>query len=307
MLSVPAKARHQHQQRRRGRWKLVSRRSTTRNCEARRDEQIGLAVAGSSSPCAPPLSSARSEVVPTARTRPPAQRGIASTRRRRNRVALAVHAVLVDVVDAHRLERAGADVQRDVARSSRRVALKRVEHRLVEVQARGRRGDRARRCGVDGLVALGVARHPARARCRAAAARAPWRSSTCVERLGRSARGRARLRALDHLDRTPSPTNSSAPGARRVARADQRQRLVRAERRARRTARLAAASLAPGRRALITRVSFRTTTSRAPTRPRQVGEVQVRDARRSPRPGAAGGSRCARGAGCCAISSAGSS
>jgi hypothetical protein len=89
-----------------------------------------------------------------------ARRARAHDRRRRRRahlVALAVHDVLGDALGAHRLERAGADVQRhrgalDAARGERGEQLG------VEVQRRSRRRDRARPLGEDGLVARAVAR-----------------------------------------------------------------------------------------------------------------------------------------------------
>src|SRR3546814_15431348 len=67
-----------------------------------------------------------------------------------------------DVVHAHGLERAGAHVQRDVAELQATLA-QRLQQRVVEVQARGRRGHRTDLAREHGLVALFVvgARLPA--------------------------------------------------------------------------------------------------------------------------------------------------
>ncbi len=76
-------------------------------------------------------------------------------RRLRYRVALAVHAVLRQVLGRDRLERPGADVQCHVC-AGHAPRGERGERRLVEVQAGGGRGHRAGRARVDGLVARGV-------------------------------------------------------------------------------------------------------------------------------------------------------
>jgi hypothetical protein len=88
-------------------------------------------------------SSARIDVVPTAITRRRARgRGDLVDQRLRQVVPLAVHPVLGEVLDAHRLERAGAHVQRQRrALDAHRVELR--QQRLVEMQAGRRRGDRA--------------------------------------------------------------------------------------------------------------------------------------------------------------------
>jgi hypothetical protein len=64
-----------------------------------------------------------------------------------------VHVVLGQVLDAHRLEGAGAHVQGDVG-DVHALRGQFVEQRLVEVQAGGRRGDGARLLRIDGLVTL---------------------------------------------------------------------------------------------------------------------------------------------------------
>ncbi len=65
--------------------------------------------------------------------------------------------MVVEILVAHRLKGAGADVQRDV-REAHAARIERGQHRVVEVQAGGRRGDRAGLARVDRLVALAVAR-----------------------------------------------------------------------------------------------------------------------------------------------------
>src|SRR3546814_5456846 len=67
----------------------------------------------------------------------------------------AVHAMPRDVVYAHGLERAGAHVQRGVAELHATLA-QRLQQRVVEVQARGRRGHRTDLAREHGLVALVV-------------------------------------------------------------------------------------------------------------------------------------------------------
>src|SRR3546814_8407051 len=67
----------------------------------------------------------------------------------------AVHAVPCDVVHAHGLERAGAHVKRDVAELQATLA-QRLQQRVVELQARGRRGHRTDLARETGLVALAL-------------------------------------------------------------------------------------------------------------------------------------------------------
>ena len=66
-----------------------------------------------------------------------------------------MHAVLLDVVDAHGLKRARADVQRDVSELDARLAAG-LQDRRVEMQAGGRRGNRAGLAREHGLVALAI-------------------------------------------------------------------------------------------------------------------------------------------------------
>ena len=92
-------------------------------------------------------------------TRPPRARvaATAATVARGHLHDFRMHAMFGDVVDAHGLERARADVQRDVREFGACVATG-LEHRCVEMQAGRRRRHRAGLAGIDGLVALAVGR-----------------------------------------------------------------------------------------------------------------------------------------------------
>ena len=67
-----------------------------------------------------------------------------------------MHDVFGNVVDFHRLERADTDMQRD-AHDLDSSGRDRSENLPREVQSRGRRGDRARFVGVDGLIRFAIA------------------------------------------------------------------------------------------------------------------------------------------------------
>jgi hypothetical protein len=111
-------------------------------------------VIGCSVPPRAADSSARSAVVPTATMRPPAAR-VASDGGHgpgADLEPLAVHAVLGDALHAHRLEGAGADMQRH-ARLLHAALLQRLQQRLVEVQRRRGRRHGSGTVGEDGLVA----------------------------------------------------------------------------------------------------------------------------------------------------------
>ena len=130
----------------RGRWKLVSSASTTRNSMPGWMNSVGRAGAGTTRPSvrARRVSSARVVVVPTATTRRPLARARADRvgGRLGDHVALGIHAC-PRPVDAHRLERAVADVQRDRdALDAARARARRAARR--EMQAGGRRRDRSR-------------------------------------------------------------------------------------------------------------------------------------------------------------------
>ena len=68
---------------------------------------------------------------------------------------LAVHVMFANVVDAHRLKGAGADMKRDEGRLDT-FGAQGFHHRLVEVQPGGGGGHGAFAAGIDGLVALAV-------------------------------------------------------------------------------------------------------------------------------------------------------
>ena len=91
--------------------------------------------------------------MPTATTRPPAARAalIAAAACGGDLAAFGMHAVLRDVVGAHRQEGAGADMQRD-GDALDAALLQRLEQRRREMQPGGRRRDRAVVGGEDGLV-----------------------------------------------------------------------------------------------------------------------------------------------------------
>ena len=95
----------------RGRWKFVTRASTTRNAVARRDEQPGAALARRERrPPRRPIRACGRRVVPTATTRrrARARAAIALDGARRQHVALRRHAIAVEVVVPDRQERARA-------------------------------------------------------------------------------------------------------------------------------------------------------------------------------------------------------
>ncbi len=98
-------------------------------------------------------SSARTVVVPMATTRPPLRlccvHGVDG--RLRDFEPLLMHAVIGDAFDAHRLEGAGADVQRDAgALHTACVDLR--QQRFVQMQRRGRCRHGAGLGGEDGLI-----------------------------------------------------------------------------------------------------------------------------------------------------------
>ena len=145
------------------------------------------------------------------RSRPPA-RARARDRRPPSSAPTSYHSlcmrVLGEVLAAHRLEGAGADVQRergalDAAR------LERVEQRVVEMQRRRRRGDRAGPRREHRLVAPLVVGRRRRARCRAAAARG---RGARAARTGRreSAAGTARRRGPPRPSTSASKRSPSA-------------------------------------------------------------------------------------------------
>ena len=71
--------------------------------------------------------------------------------------AFGMHAMLGEIVDAHRLKSPGSDVQRHERRAHSHFAATR-EHRFVEVQTGRRRGDRAGLARIDRLIARRIVR-----------------------------------------------------------------------------------------------------------------------------------------------------
>ncbi len=141
----------------RGRWKLVTSASTMRKRNPGVMKRSVSPAPARSAPVPSADSSARRLVVPTATTRRRCgARGVHGGRGRRADVEpLAVHPVFGQVAGAHRLERAGADVQRD-RRQFDAAGAQAVEQLAREVQAGGRRRDGAAARRVHGLVALRV-------------------------------------------------------------------------------------------------------------------------------------------------------
>ena len=146
----------------------------------------------------------------------------------RDPVPLAVHPVRGQIVALHRRKRAGAHVQRHPGDGDTRRPQRR-EHRLVEMQSGGRRGDGAGMAGIDGLVARlvrGVGSAPDVRRQRDLA--------VAIEILGerlRSVDGEPEeaVVARDHGRRHAARQVDRAAGARRMARAELEHALVRAE------------------------------------------------------------------------------
>ena len=170
--------------------------------------------------------------------------------RRRDLEPLLVQPCAARVLDAHRLERAGPDVQQRRARVATPRAASGGQQLGREVQPRRRRGDRAVHAREHGLVALAVLGACRRGGCRAAAARAPRASS--------SASSRGRPRAQRERVSPPSPratVEQRAAPARAAARAPARSerpgramRPPRARRRSGRTSRSSTRPPVSGRR-----------------------------------------------------------
>ena len=136
-----------------------------------------------------------------------------------------MHAVLGQLVHAHRLERAGADVQRDVAAVDA-ARLQGVQQRLVEVQAGGRRGHRAGLAREHRLVARVVVR-PSFAMDVGRQRQATGVLQPGLERLV-DVEGQAIELALasEHFGVAAGIQRDAAAGLRRLARAHLRPRLV---------------------------------------------------------------------------------
>ena len=141
----PAKAATSMKSVERGRWKLVSSRSTARK---RKPGMMKMSVSPVHAVTAPSWSRAtvsrrRSAVVPIETTRPPRARASATALGGgcRHLAPFGMHGVGIGVVDAHRLEGAGADMQRD-ARGGDAGIGQRGQKPRREVQAGGGGGDR---------------------------------------------------------------------------------------------------------------------------------------------------------------------
>ena len=149
----PGERGDQHEQRRLRQVEVRDQRIDRLEAIAGRDEQPRLAAVhagrGSGFQGAHHGGADRHDASPAGLDRAPC--------RRRYGVALRVHAVAAQVLHAHRLERAGADVQRDAGYANA-LRLQTAEDRVVEVQAGRGGGDSARNAGVDRLVAILVRR-----------------------------------------------------------------------------------------------------------------------------------------------------
>lgn len=147
----------------------------------------------------------------------------------RDDVTLAVHAVLAEVVHPHRLEGAGAHVQREPG-AVRAVGLDAFEQSLVEMQAGRGRSDRAGVAREHGLVArlvgfAGGALDVGRQRQLAVALEQREQVFTL-----RKAQVKEFANATEHLDLEGIGKAQAAAGFGRLARAHLRERLVRTDR-----------------------------------------------------------------------------
>ena len=145
--------------------------------------------------------------------------------RLRNRVALAVHAMLREILHAHRLECPRAHVQRHVGELDAAFG-KRREQRLVEVQARCRGRDGAGGARVYGLVAPLVLRLG-----RVGNIRRERNAAVALEQLeDRPVLGKAQVvelvRAAEHAHVQSTREAQRAPGFCRPARMDLRERFA---------------------------------------------------------------------------------
>ena len=175
-------------------------------------------------------------------------------------VALAVHAMRGDVAGAHRLERAGPDMQGEESELDA-AGAQALDERLVEMKPGGRRRDRARSARIDRLVTRLVlgrrrVRDVGRERHRAVALEH-------VEHLAVEAQSEQVALAPDDRGVDGAGEAQASPRLRRVARPDLRERLVGPSTRSTSTSTLPPESLTPWSRALTTRVSLNTSTSPA--------------------------------------------
>ena len=219
--------------------------------------------------------------------------------------ALAVHDVLGEALAAHRLERAGADVQRDRACARRRArrARRAARRRSAAPRSAPRPRPAARRTPSGSARRR---RRRRRARCRAAAARG--RGARAARAARRESAGGT---ATSSLPARPS-TSASKASAKRTTLPAFGDLLARscasttspASTRSTSASTAPPLALTPNRRALITAVSLKTSRSPARSSVGQVADVAVaRAARRAP---SSRREALRSAAGCWAISSRGS-
>ena len=159
MSPTPARALTRTSKLLRGRWKFViSASSPWKTCPGRMNRPVDP-VKGSRRPDAAAVSRVRAEVVPTATIRPPRRAtGVQGGGRVRRQVGpLGVHDVVVDGLGFDGAERADPDMEGQVHPGDPPRGQVR-EDVLAEVEPRGRRRDRARMMGVDGLIPRPVSR-----------------------------------------------------------------------------------------------------------------------------------------------------
>ena len=242
------------------------------------------------------LSSARTTVVPTAITRPPSARvrRILSISAAPTLSHSRVHVMVFQIVLAHRLERAGADMQRDVTELDAALAQP-LEHRLVEMQTRRRCRHGTRLARIHGLVAfrvtgIGLALDIRRQRHVAELEQQLFQRLGCFETQAEKFAITAqhhRMAAVSQLDRD-RPLSASC--SRRVAPCASCAPVTRSIR----ISTAPPVSLRPYRRAGSTRVSLNTSRSPATQELGQIAEHAVLARTLRPRRAAAGGWPSAR-------------
>ena len=212
---------------------------------------------------------------------------------RRDRGSARVHRVLREIVGAHRLERAGADVQRDVRDGD---AGRRERGQAAARRSAGRPSARRPRRG-GARRRSGSARRPPRSRGARDVRRQRHLAVALeiIEERGdavevaarRSGRCAPRRVALHAAGEQQHAARLAADGSRAAGRAPSCGPSTRSSS----SSTLPPVGLAPRSRALITRVSLNTSRSPGATSARQIGECEVVE--RACRRRAAGGCPCA--------------